>query len=216
MSNQPNNRGRPRDPEREAKARKALLKAATHLLKSKSYSEISIRELATKARLNSAMISYYFGSKEDLFFEVIKHNMSSIAFQRLEELDADQSLEALHKLRELVRIFIGLHHDHPWVSRLIIDQVILTKGKLRRLFVQKISSKMEVFVLRLIEDLVRQGYFRADLNIEYARMSLVSLLVFPFVAAPMLKDAMSFDLYRMDVDPWTEHTLTLFISGCKA
>ncbi|TQV86259.1 TetR/AcrR family transcriptional regulator [Exilibacterium tricleocarpae] len=212
----PPGRGRPKDPQREAKARDSLLKAAAKLLKTKSYTDISIRELGAEAKLNSAMISYYFGSKEDLFFQVLKRGIGDEAFQTLGRLGADPTVAPLEKLQTLIRTFVCLHHDHPWISRLIIDQVVLQQGKLRRLFIQNIVRKNEAMIRGLIEELVQCGEFREDLDIEYARTSLISLLAFPFVAAPMLKDAVDFDLYRMDVEPWVRHTFTLFIAGCAA
>lgn len=64
-------RGRPRDVEREESVKQGLIAAAMEMLAEKSYKDISIREIARRADVNSAMISYHFGSKEALFIEVV-------------------------------------------------------------------------------------------------------------------------------------------------
>lgn len=51
----------------EEKTKEAIIKATFELLKSKDMNSISIREIATKAKVNVATISYYFGGKAQLF-----------------------------------------------------------------------------------------------------------------------------------------------------
>jgi Transcriptional regulator len=52
-----------------ANTKQAILDATINLISSKSIDKISIREIAAKAGSNSACISYYFGSKDDLIRE---------------------------------------------------------------------------------------------------------------------------------------------------
>lgn len=208
-------RGRPKGADREEKARQLLLSAAHALLKSKSYSDISIRELAVKAKLNSAMISYYFGSKEGLFLEMVERSAANKTFAELELIAEDQSIAAEKKLRRIIEAFVALHQDHPWLSRLIIDQVILKKGKLRDLFIKKIVTRNEKLVTQLIEEFVDSGFFRADLDLNHIRISLISLMAFPFLASPMLDAALGFNIYKVDQKEWVDHIFSLFLQGCK-
>ena len=52
--------------------KQAILDAAIELIREKSIDKISIRDIATKAGTNSAGISYYFGSRENLISESMK------------------------------------------------------------------------------------------------------------------------------------------------
>ena len=47
--------------------RDQILEAAEELFAQKGFEGTSVRDLAKKAKVNVAMISYYFGSKEKLF-----------------------------------------------------------------------------------------------------------------------------------------------------
>lgn len=60
------------DQEKNADAQRRLLAAATHLFIKNGYRGVSIREIADRAKTNSALISYYFGGKEGLFVQVFK------------------------------------------------------------------------------------------------------------------------------------------------
>ena len=51
----------------EEKTKESIIKATFELLKNKDMNSISIREIAAKANVNVATISYYFGGKAQLF-----------------------------------------------------------------------------------------------------------------------------------------------------
>lgn len=54
-------------------AKRVILNAVIELIDKKPLNKLSIREIAKKAGMNSAAISYYFGSKEILFNETMKY-----------------------------------------------------------------------------------------------------------------------------------------------
>ena len=59
---------------------RALIEAAVELFSSRSYGEVGVRELASKAGVNPALVHLYFESKEDVLREA-----SMACFGRLEE-----------------------------------------------------------------------------------------------------------------------------------
>jgi AcrR family transcriptional regulator len=65
----------------ELSAKEALLKAALEIISKKGAQGISIREISGRAGVNSAAISYYFGSKDKLIEEA-----SYFYYQRVEEI----------------------------------------------------------------------------------------------------------------------------------
>lgn len=79
----------------QERARQKLLSAARHLFAIKGLSGTSIRDIATKARLNSSMISYYFNGKEGLYKECLKE----IGRAQLDM--AEQLLKPVHSKEEL-------------------------------------------------------------------------------------------------------------------
>ena len=60
----------------EISAKEKILDAAEQLFAENGFEATGVRELATKAHVNVAMISYYSGSKEKLFETLIEERAS--------------------------------------------------------------------------------------------------------------------------------------------
>ncbi len=78
-----------------------ILEKASELFAKYGYRETSIRKIAKEAKVNSAMISYYFGSKEALYESVLSAFM-------------EEFLEDVSKIKEInekdfIRKFIKIH-----------------------------------------------------------------------------------------------------------
>lgn len=206
-------RGRPVSQERHEAARRALLDAARECLKTKSYSEISLREIAAMADQNSAMVSYYFGSKESLFIELLHEGIGAANSDLIRDLTPPPEMDLETALKNIIRQYISLHRSSPWLSRFIVDNIILKKGSLRNLFVTKILAISGERIRNLFLALQRSGAIGEKWNPDFCRISLISLLAFPFVASPVLKDAFEFDIHEVDADLWIEHTVAVLLSG---
>jgi TetR/AcrR family transcriptional regulator, upper aerobic nicotinate degradation pathway regulator len=64
---------------------KALLSAALDLFDSRHFADVSTKEIATAAGMNSAMLYYYFEDKEELFRSVVEMAVQA-ALQQFREL----------------------------------------------------------------------------------------------------------------------------------
>lgn len=82
-----------------------ILLAAEELFADKGFEGTSVRDIAHKAGVNIAMISYYFGSKEKLFEALIEYR-SAYTTGILEELRQDQSLTPMEKMYKLIEFYV--------------------------------------------------------------------------------------------------------------
>ncbi len=73
-----------------------ILEVAEELFAEKGFEGTSVRDIAQKAEVNIAMISYYFGSKEKLLEALIDMH-AGYATMQLEELKNNQALQKLGK-----------------------------------------------------------------------------------------------------------------------
>ena len=71
-------------------------------------------------------------------------------------------------------------------------------------------------ILGLFTSLQRSGAIAAHYNPEFCRVSLISLLAFPFAASPVLKDAFGFDIHEVNLDEWINHTVEILLFGMNA
>lgn len=69
----------------EGDNKKRILDVATRLFSSQGIKTTNIRQIASEAKANSALIFYYFGCKENLFFECLKE-LASERFKVVNEI----------------------------------------------------------------------------------------------------------------------------------
>ena len=81
-----------------------ILQVAEELFAAKGFDGTSIREIAKKANINIAMVSYYFGSKEKLLEALIIFRTSDLKMQ-LENLYIEE-LAPMEKVEKLIDLYI--------------------------------------------------------------------------------------------------------------
>jgi AcrR family transcriptional regulator len=91
--------GRKRKPQpRSADVVKAMQAAALDLFARQNYSTVTIKDIAAATGMNSALIYYYFGSKENLFLKIVTDTVDD-AFAKFEDVRASaRSPEAIISL----------------------------------------------------------------------------------------------------------------------
>jgi AcrR family transcriptional regulator len=85
--------------------REHILVVAEELFGEKGFDGTSVRDIAQRAGVNLAMISYYFGSKEKLLESLIEFRMN-YSYGILEELNKDESLSSWDKIDRLVDFYV--------------------------------------------------------------------------------------------------------------
>ena len=74
---------------------------------------------------------------------------------------------------------------NPWMPRLMVREVLSEGGTLREHLQAQFGAVLSPKTLMLIIAAQNRGEIRADLNPLLLGLSLISLAVFPFVAAPV-------------------------------
>ncbi len=100
-----------------ASTREQLLDATSALMIERNSVSVSLSEIAQKSGLNSALISYYFGSKAGLFTALLERDTGA-AFVGLERL-LQSDMGAVDKLRRHVGGIIHTYYRYPYMNRLI-------------------------------------------------------------------------------------------------
>ncbi|MCS7125736.1 MAG: TetR/AcrR family transcriptional regulator [Aigarchaeota archaeon] len=107
--------------------RENIIKAAIELFSTRSYSDVSIDDIASRAKVSKGAVFHYFSSKIDLAEAVMKHILKTIE-NRLEEIFSS-NLDNREKLGKFID--------------LALDFVELKKNSLKSLdFVSEICKKL--------------------------------------------------------------------------
>jgi len=83
-----------------------ILLAAEKLFGKHGFHAVALRDIAEEAQVPSALVSYYFGSKEDLYRAIFEH-WSPTFTQRLSQLREAMLAPAAERLERLVDAFAG-------------------------------------------------------------------------------------------------------------
>src|ERR1700683_4276834 len=170
-------------PIRNRETRAAILTAAGGIFAKSGMAGARVDAIAAVARVNKALLYYYFESKERLYEAVVEDHFSECNRQALEVLNASGSARAvLLRYMSLHLDFISARHQ----SAPLFQQLTMTGGKFLERLVRRYFAPRGEALGKLIERGIRSGEFRR-VDRFHASMSIVSLIVFYFSAARVLE-----------------------------
>lgn len=190
-------------------AREKLLVAATKLFAEKGYAGVSIRQLGEEAGVNSAMISYYFGSKEGLYESVITAQYESLLgkFEKIAAIEAD----APEKIRMYAEVIRKNHtEDQPLMARLIQGELTSPTDCMEKV-VRKYTVRMAQLVTGILRDGMESGCFRRDVEPVFAALSLAGMLNFYFIVREVTQSIVPYSAERDAA--FIEEALKIYLKG---
>jgi AcrR family transcriptional regulator len=144
--------------------RDAILEAAGRCYAAAPYAEVSVAEIAEAAAASQALIFHYFGSKAELFAELISVSIQQL---RAAQAAADAALSPGVPARDRVRasLLVYLDHiaDHPaaWAAPLIgagePAEAVAVRREARAQYVQTLAALLPPDTGR--HDYALWGYF---------------------------------------------------------
>lgn len=118
-------------------ARQSLLQSAIRLLTERGMGNVSLNDVAREAKLNPALVTYYFGSKDNLFQAVVEQIIGEWRAEILAVVPEDAGPEDALKLR--ARASMHFLRRYPNLTRLIIHQMMTVKSKESRFFLENFA-----------------------------------------------------------------------------
>ena len=86
--------------------RQRILDTAERLFAERGFAETSLRTLTREAGVNLAAVHYHFGSKEQLFVELLSRIVAPVNAERLARFDAIEAADGEPDLDALIRAFL--------------------------------------------------------------------------------------------------------------
>ena len=168
------------DPSTEEK----IKKAAQIVFHKKGFAAARTRDIAEEAGINLALLNYYFRSKEKLFNIVMIETFRSF-FESVTMIINNPDTTFEKKIEQFASGYIDLLLTEPDIPIFIISEIRNNPEEL----LQKMDIKSAVFnsvFARQFYEAVNEGRIK-DQNFLQFMMNIMGLIVFPFVAKPMLK-----------------------------
>ena len=163
--------------------RAKLLAAAVRLFAEQGVAGTTVAEIAQRAGVTSAMVHYYFKTKDQLLDAVVAEKLVGefIAFVA-GELDRGQP-EPLALVEHLVWRIVEASDAWPWLPPLWVREVISQGGALREKLIQRVDiGKPERFKAGLAAA-QKAGLVNPEINPQLTFMSIMALTMLPLSMA---------------------------------
>lgn len=167
-----------------------ILDAAKQVFVRKGMAGARMQDIADEAGINKALLHYYFRNKEKLF-EVIFMEAAGKLFPRVNAIfSSDQPL--FEKIESFCEEYIGMVMENPFLPMFVLNEINRDPDYfLRKVWAGKTKPNPGKF-LEQIEKEIRKGTIKRISPVQLL-MNLISMAIFPFVAAPMMQKNLGLD-----------------------
>src|SRR5262245_28830830 len=103
-------------------AENSLMDAAEALFAERDFDSVSTRDIAKRAKVNLALVYYYFGTKEKLFRQVLARRVEEVSRRRMQLLDARRGASKPMPVEQIAEAFVlpllelATQGDRGWKS----------------------------------------------------------------------------------------------------
>jgi len=178
--------------------KKQIRRCAAEVFARSNYSKAKVADIAAQAGISEAMVYKHFPSKKDIFIEVLQHMSERTVFLLQEEVTREP--DALKAMKNMATTYYNMVVDHA-------DEVKVHFQAISEICDNDIAERLHQdqddymrFIRDLVDNGVRQGSFREDLDVD----SLVLLLDGVGVFMNLMK-LLSFE------EQFTEQTVTRMV-----
>lgn len=152
-----------------------IIDAAEKLIADNGFSGTSVRDIATAANVNLAMISYYFGSKEKLLAAIFAYRIGATTIQ-LESLIASKNLNPFEKIDKIIAHYTDKFRKNTSFFKIMLSEQI--KGNENAdleevLFNSK--KKNHDLMKALIAEGQTTGHFKQDIDVSFLMNTLIGI-----------------------------------------
>lgn len=140
-----------------------ILQVAEQLFAEEGFDGTSVRDIAKKANVNVAMISYYFGSKEKMLEALVIYRISDMRLQ-IENL-YNENLPPAEKIDKMIELYISRINKNRCVYQIIHFEFATKKRELNF----ESFTEVKKYNLKSLEKIIREGQdlgvFQKDINV---------------------------------------------------
>jgi AcrR family transcriptional regulator len=170
------------------KTEEQILIAAEQIFLSKGYAASNIKDIAKLAKVNNALINYYFRSKENLFNKVLNNKIRLLA--NAVTIVVTQDKPFLEIITNFIETQFDFFAENEMLPRFILSEIMINEQRIE-LFKKEIAPAFLPLVVQLnnlLQKEIEKGAVR-KIHIFDLLYTVASLNVFSFLVKPVIVKA---------------------------
>ncbi len=169
--------------EKDISTESNILEAAKRVFQNKGMDGARMQEIAYEAKINKAMLHYYFRSKELLFEAVFEKAFALLAPQLNTILNDESSIE--EKIKNFTFNYVSFIIKHPYLPNFIIQELNRNPNFILKTASTEGFPNIDKFK-KQVDDEIEKGII-IPIQAEQLFINILALNIFPFVGKPLIK-----------------------------
>ena len=141
-----------------------ILQVAEKLFAEKGFDGTTVREISKAAKINIAMVSYYFGSKDKMLEALIRFRTEDLSI-KIENL-IKESLSPLEKMNRLIEFYISRINQNKDIYKIMHFELSSKKRMLNFESFTQVKKRNVASLRTIIKEGQDLGIFNLDVNID--------------------------------------------------
>lgn len=167
---------RPRGSQPEG--REQLLNVAVELFAEQGIANTTVAEIARAATVTSAMVYYWFDTREKLLDAVVEERLAPV-IRRLLQPTETEHLGALDLVRALLKGMLDVTEDIPWLASLWLREIVQEGGLLRERVLKRLPRDRNDALRGKIVEAQSRGEVNSQIAPELLFFSMLALVMLP-------------------------------------
>jgi TetR/AcrR family transcriptional regulator, fatty acid metabolism regulator protein len=180
-----------------------IISAARKLFEQKGYDQTSVRDIATLANVNVALINYHFESKENLFFAILEESMDMTRMKLTSISDSGDPAD--EKLRKIVAMYVEKIFDHCQYFHFVQRELENPARQKLREHIARIAAKNNKELKSFIETAQESKQFKKDVDVDLVIATMFGILhqtTHDFISKRYRRPGEKDDVFRARVEKY--------------
>jgi len=165
--------------------RAKIIDATAALLSQSCRHAVSIRDIARESGANSALVSYYFGGKEQLYGAVVAEQFAAYEREVVPFFKGEGDIR--HNITEACQALTLFHKQRPFWLTLYLRELTNPSACYETVVKPWIEGASRR-ATAMIQAGIDQGVFRPGINARFVVQSLIALVNYQFINQRLLRD----------------------------
>ena len=149
-----------------------IMEMAEILFAEKGFNGTSVRDIAEKANVNLAMISYYFGSKDKLLEALFTYRGEAIKL-KLESMIENKELDSMDKMNWLIDHYIDKVMSQQCFSRIMAREQVMNHTSAITGLIFQMKKRNQELISKLIHEGQKKGEFKKAIDVPLMMATLI-------------------------------------------